>query len=521
MNKIKSVLLSFAGISAAVLPIVASSCSNTEDTDKIKKLEGQVKELQAGLESKTTELATAKSDAEQSKKKADDLLSRRGKTQEITSDLWNSFSSEKYVTGLQTYRLAKMAFDAMIKQDNVSLDKVNATGDTITVGATDEGKFVPVVWMDLDDTVLNNFLYQNWSVVTNQTEFSSSDWTKYVNTATAKEVAGAIEFIKYVWSKGGVVMFNSNRKQVTEMAGTVKNLEILGLDKKYMPDWIWFMAGENKVSAQSPYSFTNRNVKVSKEERMTYVNKNKLPINGKEVQFKSVVRIGDDISDFNDNFTKGKINGKFITTAQVIDGLKSDKTTYGKLFANVDITVKGVYYDATKSAWVPETQSESYVLVSGNESYGTWVRHLMDGGYSIDYDKAIKLLSSWQFDPNAKPAVTPEVKPAPATPAQPAPAAKPTTGDKQPAPAAGGQTAPAAKPATGSETAPATGTGSQSDPKPTTPAGGEKSPETSQPAQGDKVTEPGAKPAGDGSKETPAPAAGGDKATQPAPTENK
>ncbi|MFV8418791.1 HAD family acid phosphatase [Mycoplasma sp. Sp33II] len=511
MNKIKSVLLSFAGISAAVLPIVASSCSNTEDTDKIKKLEGQVKELQAGLESKTTELATAKSEAEQSKKTADDLLSRRGMTQEITSDLWNSFSSEKYVTGLQTYRLAKMAFDAMITQENVSLKSVNTTGDTITVSATDEGKFVPVVWMDLDDTVLNNFLYQNWSVVTNQTEFSSSDWTKYVNTATAKEVAGAIEFIKYVWSKGGVVMFNSNRKQVTEMAGTVKNLEILGLEKKYMPDWIWFMAGENKVSAQSPYSFTNRNVKVSKEERMTYVNKNKLTIGENQVQFKSVVRIGDDISDFNDNFTKRSVDGKFMTAAQVIDGLKSSDTTYGKLFANTDVKVKGTYFNTKTSKWEPEAQSESYVLVSGNESYGTWVRHLMDGDYSINYDKAIKLLSSWQFDPNAKPAVTPEVKPAKPAPATPA----------QPAPAAGGQTAPAAKPAAGGETAPATGTGSQSDPKPTTPAGGEKSPETSQPAQGDKVTEPGAKPAADGSKETPAPAASGDKATEPAPAAGK
>ncbi|MFV8472521.1 HAD family acid phosphatase [Mycoplasma sp. SH20] len=406
MNKIKSVLLSFAGIAAAVLPIVASSCNNTEDADKIKKLEDQVKGLQADVQTKETALAAAQADAAANKKQADDLLSKRGMTQEITSDLWNSFSSEKYVTGVQTYRLAKIAFDAMIKQDNVSLDKVNTTGDTITVGATDEGKFIPVVWMDLDDTVLNNFLYQNWSVVTNQTEFSSSDWTKYVNTATAKEVAGAIEFIKYVWSKGGVVMFNSNRQQVSEMQGTIKNLENLGLDKKYMPDWIWFMAGANKPSKEAPYSFANRNVKVNKEERMHYVNNTKLPIGENQVQFKSVVRIGDDISDFNDNFTKGKINGKFITATQVIDGLKSTDTTYGKLFVNTDTTVKGTYYNPTSNKWEAETQAESYVLVSGNESYGTWVRHLMDGKYSIDYDKAIKLLSSWQFNPDAPSVVT-------------------------------------------------------------------------------------------------------------------
>ncbi|MFV8476009.1 HAD family acid phosphatase [Mycoplasma sp. VS403A] len=410
MNKIKSVLLSFAGVSAAVLPIVASSCNNTEDTDKIKKLEDQVKALQADVQAKDTALTAAQAAAAANKKQADDLLSKRGMTQEITSDLWNSFSSEKYVTGIQTYRLAKIAFDAMSAQTNADLTKVKTSEATITVDATDGDKFVPVVWMDLDDTVLNNFLYQNWSVVTNQTEFSSSDWTKYVNTATAKEVAGAIEFIKYVWSKGGVVMFNSNRKQVSEMAGTVKNLEILGLDKKYMPDWIWFMAGENKAQEGQTYNFENRNIKVSKEERMTYVNKNKLTIGGNQVQFKSIVRIGDDISDFNDNFTKRKIDGKFITAQQVIDGLKSDATTYGKLFANMDTKVKGTYFNPTTSKWEAEPQSESYVLVSGNESYGTWVRHLMDGGYSIDYDKAIQLLSSWQYTPVAEPAT-----PAPAT----------------------------------------------------------------------------------------------------------
>ncbi|MFV8482700.1 HAD family acid phosphatase [Mycoplasma sp. 1932B] len=412
MNKVKSVLLSFAGISAAVLPIVASSCNNTEDADKIKKLEDQVKALQADVQTKDTALTAAQADAAANKKQADELLSKRGMTQEITSDLWNSFSSEKYVTGIQTYRLAKIAFDAMSKQPNASLTNVNASGAEITVTATAENQFVPVVWMDLDDTVLNNFLYQNWSVVTNQTEFSSSDWTKYVNTATAKEVAGAIEFIKYVWSKGGVVMFNSNRQQVSEMEGTIKNLEKLGLDKKYMPEWIWFMAGANKPTKEAPYSFTNRNVKVNKEERMHYVNNTKLPIGGNQVQFKSVVRIGDDISDFNDNFTKGKINGKFITAQQVIDGLKASDTTYGKLFVNTDTTVKGTYYNPTTSKWEAEPQSESYVLVSGNESYGTWVRHLMDGGYSIDYDKAIQLLSSWQYTPVAEPATPAPVAPA-------------------------------------------------------------------------------------------------------------
>ncbi|WLP85648.1 HAD family acid phosphatase [Mycoplasma seminis] len=322
-------------------------------------------------------------------------------TQEITSDLWNSFSSEKYVTGVQTYRLAKISFDAMKSQTNAVTNKVDTSGAEVAVQATTGDEFVPVVFMDLDDTVLNNFLYQNWSVVTNQTEFSSSDWTKYVNTATAKEVAGAIEFIKYVWSQGGVVMFNSNRKQVSELKGTKDNLVKLGLDAKYMPDWIWWMKGETKAEAGQQYNFDNRNISVSKEERMHYVNNNKLPIGQNSVQFKTVMRIGDDISDFNDNFSKRKVDGKFMTAQGVIDALKSSDTNYGKLFVNTDTSVKGVYFNPTTNKWEQETQSESYVFVAGNASYGTWVRHLMDGGYSIDYEKAIQLLSTWQYKPTS------------------------------------------------------------------------------------------------------------------------
>ncbi|MHA0273002.1 HAD family acid phosphatase [Mycoplasma sp. 48589B] len=394
MKKFRLLLSSLAGASILAMPIVAIACNDKDSNKETAKLEKEISQLKSDLANKDTQLQEAN-------KKATDLLSKRGMTQEITSDLWNSFSSEKYVTGIQTYRLAKIAFDAMIAQPNVQLDKVNISGDTITVGATDAEKFIPVVWMDLDDTVLNNFLYQNWSVVTSQTEFNSQDWTNYVNTATAKEIAGAINFIKYVWSKGGVVMFNSNRKQVAEMKGTVDNLVKLGLDAKYMPDWIWFMAGSEKPTETLQYNFQNRNVKVNKEERMKYVNDNKLTIGGNLVQFKSVVRIGDDISDFNDNFTKGKINNKFINANQVIEALKSTETNYGKLFVNTDVNVKGVYYNPSTSKWEQEPQAESYVLVSGNESYGTWVRHLMDGGYSIDYDKAIKLLSTWQYTPTA------------------------------------------------------------------------------------------------------------------------
>ncbi|KKB26693.1 Acid phosphatase [Mycoplasmopsis meleagridis] len=376
MNKYSKLLFVLGGLSSISLPMIAISCNKESSNinndikkdEEIAKLTQQLKDTQSKLN--TAALAS--------------------------SNTWNSVSAEKQVMGRQVYKQATEAFDAIIKQPNVSLSSVKTTGDTITVTAPTNNQFIPVVFMDLDETVLNNFGYQNWLVANDKT-FSSETWHDFVSQAISKEIPGAIDFIKHVWSKGGVVMFNSNRNQLTELEASKTNLTKLGLEAKYMPDWIWWMQGTDKATDQMPYNQTNRNVKVSKEERMHYINTHKLTINNVQAQFKVVMRIGDDISDFNDNFSKQ--NG--ITSQQVRDALSNKDNGYGILFGNTDLSNKSVYYNLSTNKWEKEDFAATYILIPGNTSYGSWVKQAL-GSSAFNVDKANNLLKAtgWIYTPS-------------------------------------------------------------------------------------------------------------------------
>ncbi|MHA3838606.1 HAD family acid phosphatase [Mycoplasma sp. VS1572C] len=389
MNKITKSLMSIAAATTIIAPIATVvACNNnvsSSDKEKIAQLEAQIKQLNA--EKATTEAANADAIAK--------LKNQFNTVSLASSNAWNSISAEKQAMGMQTYASAARLFDKMITQPNVDLTKVNTTGETVTVTATEEGKFIPVVFMDLDETVLNNFAFQNY-LVKNNTFFSPALWGNFVNQANAKEVAGAINFIKHVWSKGGVVMFNSNRDQQGQLEPSKKNLTDLGLDAKFMPQWIWWMQGTDNKSNPKDFNQENNNIKVSKEQRMHWINNNKLNINGVQAQFKVVMRVGDDISDFNDNFSK-KPN---ITNAEVIAALKDSSNNYGKLFGNDSLDVKSVYYNPETKSWETENFAASYVLIPGNTSYGSWVKQAI-GSSSFNFNKIVDLLDQqgWVFQP--------------------------------------------------------------------------------------------------------------------------
>ncbi|WP_426461609.1 HAD family acid phosphatase [Mycoplasma hafezii] len=396
MNKFSKLLLTLGSATAAITPMVAVSCNNGENDAKVKELEAKLADANSKLTAANTQLEEA--------------LKRYNSVALTSSNTWNSVSAEKHAMGVEVYKQATAAFDAMITQPNVSLTNINTSGNEVAVTATEEGKFVPVVFMDLDETVLNNFAYQNY-LVANNTTFSLDTWHKFVSEASSKEVAGAIAFIKHVWSKGGVVMYNSNRNQNTSADGKIlgeveaskQNLEKLGLEAKLMPEWIWWMQGTEKPSDSLQFSQTNRNVKVSKEERMHYINTHKLTINNAQVQFKVVMRVGDDISDFNDNFSKQK----GIKSVQVVEALTDQANGYGVLFGNTSLDNKSVYFNPTSKSWEKEDFSASYILIPGNTSYGSWVKQAL-GQSAFNFEKANKLLEElgWVFMNNST--ATPE-----------------------------------------------------------------------------------------------------------------
>ncbi|MFV8471681.1 HAD family acid phosphatase [Mycoplasma sp. B6188] len=382
MNKITKSFMSLAAAGIAIAPVAAVVSCNDTESKKVEELTKEIEKIKADKAAVEGQLQAA--------------VDRYNTVSLASSNAWNSISAEKEAMGREVYAEATRLFDKMITQPNVALDKVNKTGEKVTVTATADNQFIPVVFMDLDETVLNNFAFQNY-LVTHNTFFSPALWGDFVSQAISTEVAGAIDFIKHVWDKGGVVMFNSNRDQGPQIQPSLDNLVKLGLDAKLMPDWIWWMQGMDKVDAKT-FDQAHRNVRVSKEERMHWINTHKLSIDNVQAQFKVVMRVGDDISDFNDNFSKLPN----ITNKEVVAALKNKELNYGKLFGNDSLDVKSVYYDAAKKAWENEDFAASYVLIPGNTSYGSWVKQAV-GSSKFDFNKINQLLEKegWLFTPKA------------------------------------------------------------------------------------------------------------------------
>ncbi|MDK2819286.1 MAG: acid phosphatase [Mycoplasmataceae bacterium] len=292
----------------------------------------------------------------------------------LLSNLWNSASAEKDATALTTFNLSKEVYKQMSNQSILEKDKVfwNKINQSLKIKKQSEGKSIPVVFMDLDETVLNNYAYQNWLAVSNK-NYSSETWTKWVNSEEGTEVKSSINFIKDVWTNGGVVMFNSNRDMADHKESTKRNLVKLGLPIELMPDWIWWMKGVD-LSTTKPWNniLEKSNIEYSsrKEERMNLVStKNFIIDSVNDVSFKVVMKVGDDFDDFNDNATKK------ITNSEKIEIL--DKET-GKLFGNLDSNVKGKYYNPKTKMWEDLDYSESYVLMGGNASYGNFLSNIKD-----------------------------------------------------------------------------------------------------------------------------------------------
>ncbi|QDI65115.1 5'-nucleotidase, lipoprotein e(P4) family [Ureaplasma urealyticum] len=321
------------------------------------------------------------------------------------ANVWNTLSAEKDGMLLTAYNSAKHQFDAMVKQDAFDTNKVKVEKDAsgnitkVTVSNPDSGKAIPVVFMDIDETILNNYANQNYQLLNNKA-YSPRDWDLFVADKASKRLAGAFEFIKYVWEHGGVVMFNSNREQSSHIEPTVENLVSEGLDRALLPKWVFWMQGIDFAS-DKPWDNVKKDakgkrVKSTKEDRMNTMNERTQGYDlsafgsGNAVVLKTVMRVGDNFDDFNDNASKGKTNAERVALLK----------EYGKLFGNFDTkNTKGIKYkkDATSGKIVKsdETWSESYVMIGGNSSYGGFESGIAKGYFGLSKEDQVKALREY------------------------------------------------------------------------------------------------------------------------------
>ncbi len=154
----------------------------------------------------------------------------------LNATLWTQHAIEFKASAQSAYALATLRLDQALADKNWTA--------IAEQGADYQGK-PPAVILDVDETVLDNSMYQAW-MVQNGKSFSSKTWGPFVNAILSRPIPGSLDFINYAKSKGVTTFYVSNRTGDLEDA-TRKNLEKFGYPietsqdtvilKKEKPEW--------------------------------------------------------------------------------------------------------------------------------------------------------------------------------------------------------------------------------------------------------------------------------------------
>jgi 5'-nucleotidase (lipoprotein e(P4) family) len=187
----------------------------------------------------------------------------------LLATLWTQKSVEYKANALTVFSLAK------IRLDEALADKTWTAAPNEQKG--DFAGLPPAVVLDVDETVLDNSLYQVWMLKNNQT-FSTKTWNQFCADQVSLAIPGAVEFSKYADSKGVKVFYITNRDASTEK-DTRTNMEKLGFPMGGNVD-TFLMQGEQKEwgSAKS-----TRRAHIAKDYRI-------------------LLNLGDNFGDFDDRY---------------------------------------------------------------------------------------------------------------------------------------------------------------------------------------------------------------------------
>ncbi|EFF41578.1 HAD family acid phosphatase [Mycoplasmopsis alligatoris] len=410
----------------SALSVAAISCNTTKnvesadfdklaDTDKVKFVNEKIEKLSKVQKAQLIDSLDIKSVLSADEKAV--LIDKLNKdAAQIGSVVWYIKSAESRIGREQDYAFAKVKFDNLIKDEKMKsmLDLAKVDSTTGKVSNPDNGKFIPVVFMDIDETVLSNdFTEANAMTVGG---FNPADKEKYDLKGIRKATPGAIAFINHVFEKGGVVMYNSDMSQSTAVRDAVKlNLEKAGIKKEYLKNWQFWMRGATPYVPKEATIFdkyktmkSEEATKVTKDElkavakievtdkfeakpwiswpntliaegigkqflknmRMNAVSDNTVGWNfsdekdGDAVKLRVMMKIGDNFNDFFDEASKGKSNDERVALFESSEAKMKD------LFLS-PTGAKGRKY--TKGVWSDLEWNQSYVLISGNSEYGGWL----------------------------------------------------------------------------------------------------------------------------------------------------
>ncbi|WP_421996619.1 5'-nucleotidase, lipoprotein e(P4) family [Reyranella sp.] len=187
----------------------------------------------------------------------------------LLATLWTQRSVEYRANALTVFSLARIRLDEALADRSWTAAPNEQKGSF--------GDLPPAVVLDVDETLLDNSLYQAWMLKADQT-FSTRTWNQFCADQVSRAVPGAVEFAKYADSRGVKLFYITNRDASTEK-DTRLNMEKLGFPMGGNVD-TFLMQNEQKDwgSAKS-----TRRAVVTKDYRV-------------------LLNIGDNFGDFDDRY---------------------------------------------------------------------------------------------------------------------------------------------------------------------------------------------------------------------------
>jgi acid phosphatase len=136
----------------------------------------------------------------------------------LEANLWTQRSVEFKGNALTVFALARLRLDQALADKKWTAAPVEQAGDFANLP--------PAVVLDIDETALDNSLYQVWAMKTGNV-FNLATWNQFCDDKVSRAVPGAAEFTKYAESRGVKVFYISNRDAKVEPA-TRENMEKFG-----------------------------------------------------------------------------------------------------------------------------------------------------------------------------------------------------------------------------------------------------------------------------------------------------
>jgi acid phosphatase len=235
----------------------------------------------------------------------------------LLATLWTQRSVEYKANALTVFALARIRLDQALADKSWTAAPAEQKGDFANLP--------PAVILDVDETLLDNSLYQGWMLKNNMT-FSTKTWNEFCAAQVSLAIPGAVDFAKYADSKGVKVFYITNRDAVTEK-DTRENMQKLGFPMGGNVD-TFLMQNEQKDwgSAKS-----TRRAVVTKDYRV-------------------LLNMGDNFGDFDDRYRSSE--------AERLKAYEADMPYWGKQWLMLPNPTYGSFDSATYGHDFKKPQAE-------------------------------------------------------------------------------------------------------------------------------------------------------------------